>query len=75
MMPSNMLIQLRLNKHGTMEVKCCNSRRTRLTKTEMYSLEALDYYHTAFVGKWHVGGMGADGYQPHDRGFDEVRIF
>ncbi len=37
--------------------------------------EALEGYHTAFVGKWHVGGMGADGYQPHDRGFDEVLAY
>ena len=37
--------------------------------------EALDGYYSAFVGKWHVGGMGADGYQPGDRGFDEVLAY
>lgn len=37
--------------------------------------EALKGYHSAFVGKWHVGGMGADGYQPADRGFEEVLAY
>lgn len=37
--------------------------------------EAMEGYYSAFVGKWHVGGMGADGYQPADRGFDEVLAY
>lgn len=44
-------------------------------KKELILPEILDGYHTAFVGKWHVGGMGAEGYQPGDRGFDEVLAY
>lgn len=36
---------------------------------------SLKGYHTAFIGKWHVGGFGAKGYQPKDRGFDEVPAY
>lgn len=31
--------------------------------------EALPDYHSAFIGKWHLGGIGAAGYQPADQGF------
>lgn len=27
--------------------------------------EALTGYHSAFIGKWHIGGFGAEGYQPN----------
>jgi arylsulfatase A-like enzyme len=33
--------------------------------------EALPDYHSAFIGKWHIGGHGAKGYTPLDQGFDE----
>lgn len=33
--------------------------------------EALPDYHSAFIGKWHIGGHGAKGYTPADQGFDE----
>ena len=34
--------------------------------------EALPDYHSAFIGKWHVGGHGAEGYTPSDQGFESL---
>lgn len=34
--------------------------------------EALRDYHSAFIGKWHLGGIGAAGYQPGDQGFHTI---
>ena len=34
--------------------------------------EALEDYHSAFIGKWHLGGFEAKGYQPGDNGFEEL---
>ncbi|MDA0347189.1 MAG: sulfatase [Verrucomicrobia bacterium] len=36
--------------------------------------EALnqDGYRSAFIGKWHLGGHGSKGYEPHDQGFEEI---
>ncbi len=41
-------------------------------KDEVTIAEALKDYHSAFIGKWHVGGHGAEGYQPADQGFDPL---
>jgi len=38
-------------------------------KDEVSIAEALLAYHSAFIGKWHIGGFGAEGYQPIDQGF------
>ncbi|MEQ8239395.1 MAG: sulfatase [Cyclobacteriaceae bacterium] len=38
-------------------------------KDEISIAEALEDYQSAFIGKWHVGGHGARGYQPADQGF------
>ncbi|MDP4847531.1 MAG: sulfatase [Akkermansiaceae bacterium] len=37
--------------------------------------EALPAYRSAFIGKWHLGGHGAVGYQPKDQGFEEIAYF
>lgn len=37
--------------------------------------EALPEYRSAFIGKWHVGGHGAAGYQPRDQGFEEIAYY
>ncbi len=37
---------------------------------EITIAEALPDYHSAFIGKWHVGGHGAEGYTPNDQGFE-----
>lgn len=29
-------------------------------------------YRSAFVGKWHLGGLGSQGYEPKDQGFEEL---
>ncbi len=39
---------------------------------ELSIAEALKDYHSAFIGKWHIGGHGAKGYQPSDQGFEEL---
>lgn len=37
--------------------------------------EALHGYTSAFLGKWHLGGHGSEGYQPHDQGFKEIAYY
>lgn len=37
--------------------------------------EALTDHDCAFIGKWHVGGHGSQGWQPHDNGFEEIAYF
>ncbi len=34
--------------------------------------EVLDSHHSAFIGKWHLGGLGVKALQPVQQGFDEV---
>lgn len=34
--------------------------------------ELLSGYDSAFLGKWHLGGHGSQGYQPRDQGFHEI---
>lgn len=41
-------------------------------RDEISLAEALPDYHSAFIGKWHVGGHGAEGYQPADQGFEPL---
>ena len=33
--------------------------------------EALKGYRSAMLGKWHLGALGTEGYQPRDHGFEE----
>ena len=44
-------------------------------RDEITIAEALKGYHSAFLGKWHLGGHGSEGYQPHDQGFEELAYF
>tara|TARA_R110002049_G_scaffold247417_1_gene421638 strand:- start:11085 stop:12770 length:1686 start_codon:yes stop_codon:yes gene_type:complete len=44
-------------------------------KNETSIAEALTDYHSAFIGKWHIGGFGAHGYQPKDHGFEPLAWF
>lgn len=32
-------------------------------------------YHSAFIGKWHMGSHNHDGFRPEDQGFDEVLAY
>lgn len=34
--------------------------------------EAMTDHSSAFIGKWHLGGHGSQGWQPADQGFDEI---
>lgn len=44
-------------------------------RDEISLAEALPDYHSAFIGKWHIGGHGAKGYQPADQGFEPIAWF
>jgi len=44
-------------------------------RDEITLAEALKDYHSAFIGKWHLGGHGAEGWQPQDQGFEELSYF
>lgn len=44
-------------------------------KDELSIAEALKDYHSGFIGKWHLGGFGAKGYQPKDQGFEPLAWF
>ncbi len=44
-------------------------------RDEITLAEALQDYHSAFIGKWHLGGHGAKGWQPKDQGFEELSYF
>lgn len=37
--------------------------------------EALTGYHSAFIGKWHLGGHGSAGFSPAAQGFEEIAWF
>jgi arylsulfatase A-like enzyme len=37
--------------------------------------EALAQHDAAFIGKWHLGGHGSDGWQPADHGFESLSYF
>ena len=44
-------------------------------RDEITIAEALTGYHSAFIGKWHLGSHGARGWQPHNQGFEELAYF
>jgi len=44
-------------------------------RDEITIAEALAGYHSAFIGKWHLGGHGATGWQPENQGFEELAYF
>ena len=46
-----------------------------LRKDSLTIAEALEDYHSAFVGKWHLGGHGSKGYSPMDQGFEGIAWF
>jgi arylsulfatase A-like enzyme len=37
--------------------------------------QGLVGYHSAFIGKWHLGSQDREGYRPMDRGFNEVLAY
>jgi arylsulfatase A-like enzyme len=51
------------------------SSLTALPTEEITIAEQLKDYHSAFLGKWHLGGHGAEGFQPADQGFEPIAWF
>lgn len=37
--------------------------------------KVLSGHDSAFIGKWHLGGHGAEGFQPRDHGFQDLAYF
>jgi arylsulfatase A-like enzyme len=48
---------------------------TTLHASERIIPQALKGYHTAFIGKWHLGSHNHAGYRPADRGFQEILAY
>ncbi len=44
-------------------------------RDEITFAEAMPDYHAGFLGKWHLGGHGSEGYQPHNQGFEEIAYY
>lgn len=42
---------------------------------EITLAEAMTDHDAAFIGKWHLGGHGSEGWQPSDQGFDALSYF
>lgn len=49
-----------------------SGRKEDQGRDELTFAEALTGYRSAFIGKWHVGGHGSEGYQPQDQGFETI---
>lgn len=49
--------------------------RAQTNLDELSIAEALTDYQSAFIGKWHIGGFGAQGFQPKDNGFETLAYF
>ena len=41
-------------------------------KNEVTFAERMERHKSVFIGKWHLGGHGAKGYQPADQGFEPL---
>jgi arylsulfatase A-like enzyme len=41
-------------------------------RDEITFAEAMTDYNSGFIGKWHLGGHGSEGYQPRNQGFEEI---
>lgn len=53
-----------------------NATSNSAIPTEVLTIaEAMPGHHAAFIGKWHVGGFGAEGFQPDDEGFESLAYF
>jgi arylsulfatase A-like enzyme len=52
-----------------------SSTQTALLSDAVTIAETLSDYESVFLGKWHIGGHGAGGYQPGDQGFKELAYF
>lgn len=55
--------------NGTTLLALPAGRDTDKGRDESTIAEVLTGYRSVFLGKWHLGGHGAEGYQPADQGF------
>jgi arylsulfatase A-like enzyme len=61
--------------NGTTRDALASGHPLDLGQDEMTLAEAMPKHESAFIGKWHLGGHGSDGWQPKDQGFDQIAYF
>ncbi len=53
-----------------------NAHSNTVVSTDLLTLsKVLTTHDSAYLGKWHLGGLGAKGQQPRDHGFTEIAFF
>ncbi|MGB5983179.1 MAG: sulfatase [Nonlabens sp.] len=70
----NILIEQAL-KNGISNSAVPSGTHAQKELDELSIAEALTGYNSAFIGKWHIGGFGAKGFQPEDQGFETLAYF
>lgn len=70
----NILIEQAL-VNGTSNSAIPTGRHVQTYLDELSIAEALEGYESTFIGKWHIGGFGAKGFQPEDNGFKTLAYF
>lgn len=61
--------------NGTSNSAVPTGKHAQTNLDELSIAEALTDYNSAFIGKWHIGGFGAKGFQPEDNGFETLAYF
>ena len=70
----NILIEQAL-KNGISNSAVPAGKNVQLDLDELSIAEVLTDYESTFIGKWHIGGFGAKGFQPSDNGFKTLAYF
>lgn len=70
----NILIEQAL-VNGTSNGAVPTGKHAQTDLDELSIAEALTDYESTFIGKWHIGGFGAKGFQPKDNGFNTLAYF
>jgi len=70
----NILIEQAL-VNGTSNSAVPAGKNVQTNLDELSIAEAMTGYNNAFIGKWHIGGFGAKGFQPEDNGFETLAYF
>ena len=61
--------------NGTSNSAVPTGKQAQTHLDELSIAEGLKDYTSAFIGKWHIGGFGAKGFQPKDNGFETLAYF
>jgi arylsulfatase A-like enzyme len=61
--------------NGTTRDALASGHPTDQGQNQTTLAEAMPQHEAAFIGKWHLGGHGSQGWQPSDQGFDEIAYF